>query len=298
MPEAMQDIWAQWLLQRRHGGNPEHLQAMLKELFAYRDQVLSHASIAEGETVLDVGTGDGLIAFGALPQVGAAGKVIFSDVSQDLLDHCRALAEQIGMLGRCQFVWASADNLAAFRDASVDVVTTRSVLIYVANKPRALREFYRVLKPGGRVSLFEPINRFAYPEPPSLFFGYDMTPILGIAQKVKAAYGITQPLAESPMLDFDERTMLALAEQAGFTTIHLDYQVEIAPKQPQRWETRLHSSPNPLAPTLEEVIKHSLTEEEARQFIDHLRPLVEEGRGTNRLALTYLWAVKTAHSTP
>ena len=43
-------------------------------------------------------------------------------------------------------------------DGSVDVVTTRSVLIYVKDKAAALREFYRVLKPGGRVSLFEPIN--------------------------------------------------------------------------------------------------------------------------------------------
>jgi arsenite methyltransferase len=45
--------------------------------------------------VLDVGCGDGLIAFGALDRVGEEGQVIFSDISQDLLDHCRSLAESV-----------------------------------------------------------------------------------------------------------------------------------------------------------------------------------------------------------
>jgi ubiquinone/menaquinone biosynthesis C-methylase UbiE len=44
--------------------------------------------------------------------------------------------------------------------ASVDVVTTRSVLIYVKDRARAFAEFARVLRPGGRTSLYEPINRF------------------------------------------------------------------------------------------------------------------------------------------
>jgi ubiquinone/menaquinone biosynthesis C-methylase UbiE len=48
----------------------------------------------------------------------------------------------------------------------VDAVTTRSVLIYVKDKRRASEEFHRVLKPGGRLSIFEPINSFTYPEPP------------------------------------------------------------------------------------------------------------------------------------
>jgi ubiquinone/menaquinone biosynthesis C-methylase UbiE len=77
----------------------------------------------------------------------------------------------------CEFVFASADDLSPLVDASVDVVTTRSVLIYVSAKQQAFKEFYRVLKPKGRLSIFEPINRFAYPEPPHIFMGYDITPV-------------------------------------------------------------------------------------------------------------------------
>jgi len=62
------------------------------------------------------------------------------------------------VLGRCEFVHASAEDLSVLEDASVDVVTTRSVLIYVPDKRRTFEEFHRVLKPGGRLSIFEPIN--------------------------------------------------------------------------------------------------------------------------------------------
>jgi arsenite methyltransferase len=268
---------------------------MLQELFAIRDQVLQHASLAAGKTLLDVGAGDGLIAFGALDQVGEQGQVIFSDISQDLLDHCQALAGQMGMLNRCRFVRASADDLAPFADASVDVGTTRSVLIYVSAKQQAFQEFYRVLKPGGRISLFEPINRFAYPEPPGVFFGYDVSPVQEIAEKARAGYGRQSGdlyQGHVAMMDFDERDLLKFAEKAGFGEIHLDLQVKIEPKEPEHWEAFLRSSPNPLAPTLEEAMQEALTPAEAERFTNHLRPLVEQGQGTYRIAVVYLWAIK------
>ena len=63
---------------------------------------------------------------------------------------------------------AAAEDLAPIADESVDVVTTRSVVIYVTEKQRAFDEFHRVLRPGGRLSMFEPINSFAFPEPDDL----------------------------------------------------------------------------------------------------------------------------------
>jgi arsenite methyltransferase len=297
MPEVVQDQWAEWLLRRRDGGDPEKQQAVVKDLFPIRDQVLQHASIAAGETLLDVGAGDGLIAFGALPQVGEHGQVIFSDISQSLLDHCQALADQISPLSRCRFVRASADDLSPFADASVDVVTTRSVLIYVAAKQQVFQEFYRVLKPGGRISLFEPINRFAFPEPAHLFFGYTVVPVQEIADKVKAGYGrLTRGAASDygSMMDFGEYDLLNFAEKAGFGEIHLDLQVDIRPLEPRNWEAFLRSAPNPLAPTLEEAMQEALTPAEAERFTNHLRPLVEQGQGTYRMALAYLWAIKHA----
>jgi ubiquinone/menaquinone biosynthesis C-methylase UbiE len=295
---------------------------MLQELASWRERVLDNARVRPGETVLDVGCGDGLIAFGALDRVGPTGRVIFSDVSQELLDRCAELAREMGRAGQCAFVRAAADDLAPIADASVDVVTTRSVLIYVAAKQLAFREFYRVLRPGGRISLFEPINRFAYPEPAGRFMGYDVTPVQELAEKVLIAYARGERAAMESMIEFDERDLLRFAERAGFPEVQVDAhsQVIAYPRslpplpelpdsvppdqraaiqrsmQPGRhgatWESFLRSSPNPLAPTLAAAIAVALTPDEAERFTAHLRPLFERMEKVERSEFVYLTAVK------
>lgn len=293
MPEPTDDRWAQWLLHRRHGDDPALLQATIELLTPVRERVLDNAAVTAGDVLLDVGAGDGLIAFGALPRVGPQGTVIFSDISQDLLDYTHARASEIDALERCRFVRAAADALQPIEDASVDVVTTRSVLIYVADKPRAFAEFFRVLRPGGRISLFEPINRFSLARPEHSFAGFDTTPIAEIGHKLRETYHQSQP-EHNPMLDFDERDLLTFAEQVGFVELRLELQAEIMRVQPQSWETALNVSPNPNAPTLAEVIERALTPAEAARLEAYLRPLVESGQGIHRMAVAYLWAVKPA----
>ena len=181
----------------------------------------------EGETLLDVGAGDGLIAFGALELVGEDGRVVLSDISRDLLEHSSELAREMGVEDRCEFLFASADDLSDLGAASVDIVTTRSVLIYVEDKRSAFGEFFRVLKSGGRLSIFEPINRFKQPEPPHLFEGYDVWPVRDLADKVMDVFRHIQPMDTDPMLDFDERDLFDLAEDAGFTEVHLNYEASL-----------------------------------------------------------------------
>ena len=85
MSAQSQDQWAQWVLHRQFGGDPEKQKTGLEAMYPVRDRVLANARLAAGDIVLDIGCGSGLIAFGALDQVGPQGKVIFSDISQDLL---------------------------------------------------------------------------------------------------------------------------------------------------------------------------------------------------------------------
>ena len=290
---ATQDQWAQWLLHKRHGGNAQQMQSVLDFLYPVRDKVLSNAKLGEGETLLDVGSGDGLIAFGALEKVKDS-KVVFSDISQDLLDHTETLAREMGVLDRCRFLRASADDLSALPDSSLDAVTTRSVLIYVSAKQQSFNEFYRALKPGGRLSIFEPINRYCWPPPPHMFYGYDLTPVADLVAKVRAVYERAQPSENNPMLDFDERDMLGFAEKAGFRKIHMELQADIGPSETRGpdWDAALRSSPNPLAPTLEEAMREALSPAEAEMFVTYLRPQYEAGPCVERMAVMYLWATK------
>jgi ubiquinone/menaquinone biosynthesis C-methylase UbiE len=281
------------LLQRRFAGDAAAMQAALTNyLYPWRDKILNHANLQEGEILLDVGCGDGLVAFGALEKVKTS-RVIFSDISQDVLDHSQALAQEMGVLDRCHFVRASAEDLSLIEESSVDVVTTRSVLIYVSAKQRAFQEFHRVLKSEGRLSIFEPINRFAYPEPSHIFEGYDVLPVAEIAQKLKALHERIQPSDTDPMSDFDERDLVSYAEGAGFNEIHLELKIEIKPiPEPMTWAQFLHYAANPKVPTIEEAMQEVLTPEEIDMFTLHLRPLVEQGQGTRRGALAFLWAMK------
>ncbi len=278
---AARDRWAEWLAERRFGGDPERARRSLEKLGAVRDKVLERGRVAPGDVVLDVGCGDGLIAFGALDLVGPEGEVVFSDVSEDLLAECRTRVS-----GRARFVQTAADDLGAIEDESVDVVTTRSVLIYVKHKAGAFGEFHRVLRPGGRISLYEPINVF------SSEWTYDFGPLHEIKTKLDAVYQAIQPPGEDPMLDFDERDLIQLAEEAGFYPIELDYRAEIRPIEPTQWDTFVRMAGNPNIPTLEEAMDRALTPAEAAQLTERLRPLVEEGRGTWRMAHAYLWATK------
>jgi arsenite methyltransferase len=288
------DRWHRWLMDTRHGGDLKaHEQNLTEHLYPVRDKVLEKAQLRPGETLLDVGAGDGLIAFGALERLGRTGQVIFSDISQDLLDHCRQAAEAEGLLGRCRFVLAAADSLADIADGSVDVVTARSVLIYVKDKAAAFREFYRVLRPGGRISLCEPINVLMGVYDPDRFYGYDIRPVAPLAAKMSALYHSIQPRGEDPMVDFDERDLVRHAEQAGFPMIGLELDVTVRDTRPPvPWDRFLRMSGNPLIPPVGEALDRTLSADEIAAFTAYLKPLVESGAGQRRRASAYLAATK------
>ena len=291
MTEKKRDMWSEWLLNRRFGGDAEQMKIAMSFLYPVRDKVLQNANIGENETLLDVGCGDGLIAFGAFEKSKTA-KVIFSDISQDLLDYVKNIVQEMNLADRSQIINTSADDLSAINDESIDIVTTRSVLIYVENKAKAFREFYRVLKPEGRLSIFEPINKFRHPEPENIFAGYDVTPVIDIANKIKAVYDSLQDPINDPMINFDERDLLTFAEKAGFTEVHLDLNIEIKPNNLVSWDEMLRTAPNPKIPNLEEAMEETLTVTEKGAFSGYLRPLVEAHLGMKYSARAYLWALK------
>ena len=285
------DRWAQWLLTRRDGDS-EALRARDRvSLAAFRDGVLARADLRPGDVLLDVGCGTGLIGFAALERLGPSGQVIFSDISEDLLDECRRTA---GDDPRATFVNASADDLTGIADASIDVVTMRSVLIYSDRKEAAFREFFRVLRPGGRLSIFEPINRFLVDHGPHRLFGLPESEIDDLLRKISLVYfdAGSAPAAQT-MVDFDERDLLTWADAAGFASVELDYRAELrAPADPiTDWEGLKRTAPNPLAPTYGDAIAGVLTAEERERLDAYVQGLVEAGTPTRRtLGMVFLRA--------
>ncbi len=289
------DHWSRWLRERRDAGDERQRSAILDMLGPVRERVLASAEPLDGATLLDVGTGDGLIGLEALARVGPQGTVIFSDISDALLAHAHDAVAELGLLARARFVSTQADDLAEIADASVDVVTTRSVLIYVADKAAAFAAMYRVLRPGGRISLFEPINSLMYPEAADRFWGYDVSAVSELADKVKRSYREISDPAAATMLDFDDRDLVRLAEAASFSRIHLECHIGVetrADADAISIQTLLDSAPNPLAPTARESIAAALTEVERAEFVGHLRRAIEAGDRLRRSAVAYLAASK------
>jgi hypothetical protein len=96
-----------------------------------------------------------------------------------------------------------------------------------------------------------------------------------------------------PMMNFDERDLLAAAEAVGFAEIHLDFEADIKPRAPWRWERFLSFTGRPGARSIGGSMRHALSAQEFDRLAAHLRPLVESGQGTpQRGAVGYLRAAK------
>jgi arsenite methyltransferase len=289
MPSS-EDKWKKWLLEGRFAGDAE--KKSLKYLGELAETLLGFARLKESEVLLDVGAGDGLIAFAALPQLGKTGRAILSDISRPLLEHVRSVALGMEVLDRCEFVEASADDLTSLADASVDIVTTRSVLIYVRDKPKAFREFFRVLKSQGRIALWEPVHAPWERTGLGLFDDYAVPPIVDLVRRLWDFYRRLQPPDEDPMLNFDEWDLVRLARLAGFETVIANLSLNILPGIPTRWEDFIAFQANPNVPALSDAIGQIFSNAEREMLETHLRPLIEQGRGQIRQSGLFLWAWK------
>lgn len=185
----------------------------------WKRHFVATSGVRRGDRVLDLAGGTGDIAALLLPRVGGKGEIVVGDINAAMLRVGRDRLLDRGLLAGLRWAQLNAEALP-FTDDSFDAVTIAFGLRNVTDKPRALAEMHRVLKPGGRVLILEFSRvRSEMLKPLYDFHSFQVLPRLGkLIADDEASY---RYLAESIRKHPDQDTLKSMMEAAGFANVEV-----------------------------------------------------------------------------
>ena len=183
----------------------------------WKRDFVANSGVRLGHQVLDLAGGTGDIAALLCERVGKSGRVVLSDINEAMLEVGRQRLEDRGITGNISYSLANAEKLP-FSDGEFDAVTIAFGLRNVTDKDAALREMFRVLRPGGKALILE----FSQVQPELLKKMYDsysfgILPVLG--KLVAGDEDSYRYLAESIRQHPPQEELAEMMRSAGFEEV-------------------------------------------------------------------------------
>lgn len=227
----------------------------------WAEQLVEFADVAEGEQVLDVGCGTGIVARVAAPIVGESGAVTGVDINEDMLDVARRVSADVKppIDWRCQ----DATSLE-FPDGSFDVVLSQQALQFMPDQDAALAEIGRVLTADGRLAFS--MNRSLDYNRPFEIFADALDRHVG----EEAGDGV-----RSVFTDVSTDDLHALVEDAGFHDVHVRLDIPTVRYPSAAEMLRREAASSPLAGPVGELSSENRTEL-VQDLTDALSPYADD----------------------
>jgi ubiquinone/menaquinone biosynthesis C-methylase UbiE len=242
----------------------------------WAERLIAYIGVQDGQTVLDVASGTGVVARAAARRVGSGGRVIASDISPAMLAHVNEGAEEVG--AAIETLECSATELT-LPDASVDVVFCQQGLPFIPDRVGAAREMRRVLHRGGQVAVavwcaglhLEPFDTYTH-----------AVEALGIPDPFPHAFDTTARQMASEEIE-------SCLSEAGFQDVSTSIET-----LPLKWSTRVAAAEGimgtPFAPTVT-----ALPSDRQNEFMTSLQEEMSRGEhDANQHVMTAVFGRATA----
>jgi ubiquinone/menaquinone biosynthesis C-methylase UbiE len=294
----LDDAWHRWITSERDGNDPEVARRHTAGVLRICERIVEAANIAPGASVADLGAGDGVAGFHVLARTDPSTTVTFIEPSPGLLARIESRAHELGVAERCRFVNLPIESLAEIADASFDTVIMRAVLAYVPDKPAAFRHIFRILRPGGRLSMADPVFQDRALAVAQMARGLergqygDRTHEYELLHRWLATqYPDTiEGILKNHLTNYNERHLVRMAADAGFVPIRGWAEIEVKPVDPIPWESFVHMAPFAGGGTLSDLFGSLFDRDEQRAFERLHRARLEEHQRVEESVCAYLIA--------